>query len=85
MGTAGGWLQWRLASSELCWSSTLEPTELLEGVSSCELLQLELALATEPLFSSLTGPEHSSLWASLLHSDSEEAMDQRFSMYDSVS
>ncbi|XP_054374380.1 TOG array regulator of axonemal microtubules protein 2-like [Molothrus ater] len=80
MGAAGGWLQWRVASSVLCWSATLEPTELLEGASSCELLELELALATEPLLSSLTGPEHSSLWASLLHNDSEEAMDQRFRM-----
>lgn len=66
MGTAGGWLQWRVVSSVLCWFSTLEPTGLLEGVSSCELLQLqllellelELALVTELLFSSLTEPEH---------------------------
>ncbi|XP_059346551.1 serine/threonine-protein kinase pim-2-like [Ammospiza nelsoni] len=57
-----------------------EPAELLEGASSCELLELELTLATEPLCSSLTGPEHSSLWASLLHHGTEEAMDQSHGM-----
>ncbi|RMC22246.1 hypothetical protein DUI87_00557 [Hirundo rustica rustica] len=63
--------------------STLEAAALLVGVPSQELLGrelldldldllqllelLELELATGLLFSSLTGPEHSSLWASSLH------------------
>lgn len=40
---------------------------LLDLLQLLQLLELELELAIALLFSSLTGPEHSSLWASSLH------------------
>lgn len=88
MGTGGEKLQWRVVSSVLRWSSTLEPTGLLEGVSSSELLQLqllellELALDTVVLVPDRTRAQQPlGIVAALVHNDIEKSMDQRFSKY----